>query len=270
MVVFPPCKINLGLAVLSKRPDGYHNLETCFYTVPWLDVLEVISSDEFSFTSTGTLIPGAPENNLCVKAYRLLEKDFDMGPVKIHLHKIIPSGAGLGGGSSDAAYMLRLLNDKFSLNLSPETLMGYAAQLGSDCAYFIQDNPMIGTGRGEILKEISLSLQNRFLAIVKPHIHVSTADAFGGITPKESSHAIETIVRKYPVEEWKSILKNDFEETVFKKYPLIKSVKDKLYGLGAMYASMSGSGSAVYGIFNSDENIARHFSDATVWAGKVY
>ncbi len=269
MVVFPPCKINLGLSVLSKRSDGYHNLETCFYTVPWLDVLEVISSDEFSFTSTGTVIPGAPEDNLCVKAYRLLNKDFDVGPVKIHLHKIIPSGAGLGGGSSDAAYMLRLLNVKFSLNLSEKTLMNYAAQLGSDCAYFVQDKAMIGTGRGEILEEIPLSLQNRFLVIVKLGIHVSTADAFGGITPKAPSHAIEKIVSKYPVEEWKSILKNDFEETVFRKYPHIKLVKDKLYALGATYASMSGSGSAVYGIFESDKHIAEHFPGATLWTGIV-
>ena len=267
MVVFPPCKINLGLSVVSKRPDGYHNLETCFYPVPWLDVLEIISADNIEFTTSGNAIPGSPVDNLCLKAYHLLKQDFALGPIKMHLHKIIPSGAGLGGGSADAAYTLRLLNEKFALNLSQTQLMDYAARLGSDCAFFVQDNAMIGTGRGEILTPIKLSLKNKFLAIIKPDIHVSTADAFGGITPKPSVLAIDNIVLHHPITEWSELLKNDFEETVFKKYPAIKFIKEKLYAVGATYASMSGSGSAVFGIFEKEVNIADHFPGTTVWTG---
>src|SRR5688572_32937619 len=165
MVAFPPCKINLGLSVLSKRADGYHNLETCFYPLPWHDVLEVIPAETFLFTSTGNVVEGKPEDNLCVRAYRLLKEEFDIAPVKIHLHKIIPSGAGLGGGSSDAAYTLRMLNEKFSLDISQQKLMDYAAQLGSDCAFFIQYQAMIGTGRGEVLTPIAISLKGKYLVI---------------------------------------------------------------------------------------------------------
>jgi 4-diphosphocytidyl-2-C-methyl-D-erythritol kinase len=269
VVSFPPCKINLGLSILSKRADGYHDLETCFYPVPWHDVLEVIPSAEFEFTTSGNIIPGIVEDNLCVKAYQLLKKKFDLPPVKIHLHKVIPSGAGLGGGSSNAAYTLRLLNEKFSIDLSSEELMEYAAKLGSDCAFFIQDNPMIGTGRGEILREVAVSLKNKFLVIVKPDIHVSTADAFAGVTPRQPQYSIADIVTNRPVTEWKQFLKNDFEESVFKKYPLIKTLKDKLYENGAVFSSMSGSGSAVLGIFNTELDMAAQFSGATVWSGRV-
>lgn len=267
MVVFPPCKINLGLSVLSKRPDGYHNLETCFYPVRWLDLLEVIPSETFSFTTSGTEIPGSVEDNLCVKAYRLLQKDFDLAAVKIHLHKIIPTGAGLGGGSSDAAYTLRLLNDVFALRLNHQTLIEYAAKLGSDCAFFVQDKPMMGSGRGEILREVQLSLDDKFLVLVKPDIHVSTADAFGGISPKSTSPSVEEIVLNYPVQRWKENLKNDFEETIFKKYPDIKWIKEKLYSLGAIYASMSGTGSAVFGIFDEAVDAKSQFPTATTWSG---
>lgn len=266
MVVFPPCKINLGLSVLSKRQDGFHNLETCFYPVPWFDVLEIIVSDTFQFSLSGNSIPGDPTENLCVKAYNMLKEDFDIGPVKLHLHKIIPSGAGLGGGSSDAAYTLRMLNQKFLLNLSQQKLMEYAARLGSDCAFFIQDHAMIGKGRGEILEPIGLSLRGKFLVIVKPDIHVSTADAFAGISPKPSVHRIEDLV-KQPIQQWEENLVNDFETSVFRKYPAIKLIKDKLYNLGAVYAAMSGSGSSVVGIFDAEVNMNNAFTDATVWSG---
>jgi 4-diphosphocytidyl-2-C-methyl-D-erythritol kinase len=267
MVVFPPCKINLGLSVLSKRPDGYHNLETCFYPLPWYDVLEVIPAETFLFTLTGNVVAGKPEDNLCARAYRLLKEEFELDPVNIHLHKIIPSGAGLGGGSSDAAYTLRVLNDIFSLNLDGKTLMGYAARLGSDCAFFIQDNPMLGTGRGEILKEIPLSLNDKFFVVVKPDIHVSTADAFANIKPKSSTPAVAEIIQRYPVAKWKELLKNDFEESVFKKYPAIKLIKEKLYSLGAAYATMSGSGSAVVGIFDHEVKLSDQFPGTTFWSG---
>ena len=267
MVAFPPCKINLGLSVLSKRADGYHNLETCFYPLPWHDVLEVIPAETFLFTSTGIVVEGKPEDNLCVRAYRLLKEECEIDTVNIHLHKIIPSGAGLGGGSSDAAYTLRLLNDIFSLNLDSKTLMEYAARLGSDCAFFIQDNPMLGTGRGEILKEIPLSLNDKFFVVVKPDIHVSTADAFANIKPKSSTPGISEIILNYPVTKWKELLKNDFEESVFKKYPAVKLIKEKLYSLDAVYATMSGSGSAVVGIFDHEVKLSDQFPGTTFWSG---
>jgi 4-diphosphocytidyl-2C-methyl-D-erythritol 2-phosphate synthase len=180
MVAFPHCKINLGLRVLSKRSDGYHNIETCFYPVPWTDILEIIPSDQFEFTSSGLEIAGAVESNLCVKAYRLLQNDFNLGPVKIHLHKIVPMGAGLGGGSSDAAFALRILNSIFDLKLSVERFQHYASLIGSDCAFFSQDAPMIGTGRGEILREANVSLKDFHLVLIKPDVHVSTVGGISG------------------------------------------------------------------------------------------
>jgi 4-diphosphocytidyl-2-C-methyl-D-erythritol kinase len=240
MIAFPPCKINLGLSVLRKRDDGYHDLETCFYPIPWTDILEVIPSDKFQFTVSGNVIPG--DDNLCVKAYRLLNAP----PAKIHLHKIIPTGAGLGGGSSDAAWTLRLLNDVFNLKIPKDELKRYAAQIGSDCAFFIEDGPMIGRGKGEMLTPAKVSLKGKFIVIVKPDVHVSTAEAYAGIKPREKDFNIENI----PMGDWKDHLRNDFEETIFKKFPAIGSVKTSLYEAGALYASMTGSGSAVYGIFN--------------------
>ena len=255
--------------MLSKRPDGFHNLETCFYPLSWLDVLEIIPSDTFSFTSTGHEIPGRQEENLCIKAYQLLKNKFDLPPVSIHLHKTIPMGAGLGGGSSDAAYTLALLNEKFELNLSTHALVGYASQLGSDCAFFIHSKPMLGTGRGEILADIDVSLKSKYVIVVKPQIHVSTADAFSGITPKASQYSIGNTVTKLPIEKWKNVLKNDFEDTVFKKFPAIKEIKEKLYAHGAIYASMTGTGAAVYGIFNDDVSLVKEFPDTNIWSGSA-
>jgi len=265
MVSFPPCKINLGLQIINKRADGYHDLETCFYPVPWTDILEVIKSNSFDFTSSGDLIPGSPEDNLCVKAYELLRKNFNLPSVKIHLHKIIPTGAGLGGGSSDGAYTLRILNSVFDLQLSQDRLMYYAAQLGSDCSFFVQDNPMIGSGRGEVLAQKGDVLKGKYLALVKPGIHVSTAEAYSGIQPKKPVHSIDFLLQQ-PVEKWKFLLKNDFEETVFGKFPEIKEIKDRLYAQGALYASMSGTGSAVFGIFDSEIGLS-DFHGMTKWSG---
>ncbi len=266
MVAFPFCKINLGLSVLSKREDGFHNLETCFYPVSWTDVLEIILSDKFAFTTSGNKIPGDPDDNLCVKAYQLLKKDFDLDPVSIHLHKFIPSGAGLGGGSSDAAHTLQLLNTIFSLNLSQSKLMEYASMIGSDCAFFIQDKPMIGTGRGEVLRRIDFSL-NKFLVIIKPDIHVSTRDAFSGITPVDTDISIEELILNHPIEQWKDLLINAFEKTVFSKYPVLASMKDRLYEFGATYVSMTGSGSAIFGIFNAETDLSAEFTDMVYWSG---
>lgn len=267
MVVFPHCKINLGLHVISKRDDGYHNIETCFYPVPWRDVLEIIKSNQFSFSQSGLTIPGNAGENLCVKAYQLLQKDFNLTPVQIHLHKVIPTGAGLGGGSSDAAFTLRALNYIFNLNLSQTALKSYAAQLGSDCTFFIDDKPMLASGRGEILSETSLSLKGKYLVIIKPEIHVSTAEAYAGVKPKQPAQSIFKIISE-PILFWKDSLSNDFEESVFKKHAVIKETKEKLYQYGASYASMSGSGAAVFGVFDSPVDLKNLF-EGVYWGGEL-
>lgn len=266
MVAFPPCKINLGLHILHKRTDGYHALETCFYPVPWTDILEVIPSDTLAFSQSGDAIPGNPQDNLCLRAYHLLQKDFNLSPVRIHLHKVIPTGAGLGGGSADGAYTLRLLNDVFSLNLTPTALAAYAAQLGSDCAFFTQDAPQLGTGRGEVLTDIGISLAGKFLVLAKPPIHVSTAEAYAGITPATPATSLTQILTHEPLAAWKGKLHNDFEASVFARHPSIEALKEKFYHAGAVYASMSGSGASVFGIF--DKGVDLTFAAGVVhWSG---
>lgn len=252
MITYPNAKINLGLNIVEKRPDGYHNLETIFYPINLQDALEVTlleGEKEYELTLSGTPIEGNPEDNLVVKAYRLLKEDYPhIAPVDIHMYKHIPTGAGLGGGSADAAFMIKLLNDKFNLGLSIEEMENYAARLGADCAFFIQNKPVFASGIGNIFEPIQLSLKGYFLVLIKPDIFVSTKDAFSLITPKIPVQSLKEIVRM-PVETWRATMKNDFENSVFKKFPEIAAIKDKLYDMGAIYASMSGSGSSVYGIF---------------------
>lgn len=264
MLAFPLCKINLGLSVIEKRNDGYHTIETVFYPIPLTDILEVLHSTKLTFSATGTPIPGDSNNNLCLKAYHLLEQDFSLSPVAIHLHKVIPTGAGLGGGSADAAYTLRLLNSLFELSLSKTQLQHYAQQLGSDCAFFLEDEAMLGTGRGELLQPIKLSLKGKYLVLLKPPIHVSTAEAYQGVKPQVCTPSIATVVEQMAIDEWKNFLKNDFELSVFEHYPKIASYKAMLYEQGAIYASMSGSGSSVFGIF--DQAIQIRSSDV-IWSG---
>lgn len=266
MVSFPPCKINLGLHVVSKRPDGYHDLETCFYPVPWTDILEIIPSQTLEFNSSGNSIPGNPSDNLCLKAYLLLKKDFDLAPVKIHLHKILPTGAGLGGGSSDAAHTLRVLNATFNLNLSTAQLCDYAARVGSDCAFFIYDTPMMGTGRGEVLTPIEINLTGKFLVIVKPDLHISTADAFSGIKPRKPAVDLKTTLEQHPLGAWRNVVVNDFEASVFSRHPSLSTIKNQFYDAGALYASLSGSGSAVVGIFENQVDVGA-LATSVSWAG---
>lgn len=266
MVAFPFCKINIGLNVISKRSDGYHDLETCFYPVPWTDVLEVIRAETLSFTSTGLSIPGKPEDNLCLKAYYLLKDRFELPPVAFHLHKIVPLGAGLGGGSADAAFSLRLLNDIFELSLDDRQVATFALQLGSDCPYFVYKGAMLGRGRGNDLTPINLSLKGYYLVVVKPVIHVSTADAFRGIKPKRPSHDLSKLLAQ-PISTWRDTIENDFESAIFQDYPSIREIKEKLYGAGAVYASMSGSGAAVYGIFSQPIDLSSSFHGCTYWSG---
>ena len=253
MITYPNAKINLGLNIVEKRPDGYHNLETVFYPINLQDALEVTEMEneerEYKLKVSGTSIEGEPESNLVVKAYRLLKKDFpEMPPINIHIFKHIPTGAGLGGGSADAAFMIKLLNEKFNLNLNTERMEEYVAALGADCAFFIRNSPVFASGIGNIFESINLSLKGYYIVLVKPDIFVSTKDAFAHITPIHPNQSLKEIVRM-PIETWRATMKNDFEESVFQKYPEIAAIKDKLYDMGAVYASMSGSGSSVYGIF---------------------
>lgn len=266
MLVFPNCKINLGLRILNKREDGYHNIETVFYPVPVKDVLEIIPFTDLTsinFSSSGLVIDGETENNLCIKAYQLLRTDFPQIPaVKMHLHKAIPMGAGLGGGSADAAFTLQLTNRQFNLNLSTTQLINYALQLGSDCAFFILNTPCAGTGRGEILEQIAVDLSGHQLILVNPGIHVNTGQAFAAMTLNPENRNLPSLkdIIKQPIFTWKDHLKNDFEEPVFKLYPAIKEIKESLYKMGAVYASMSGSGSTVYGIFEKQQYPEMNFN----------
>ena len=270
MVAFPPCKINLGLHVLNKRPDGYHNIETCFAPVPWTDILEIIPSDQFTFTSSGNIIPGDGRDNLCIMAYYLLKDDFSLPAVNIHLHKIIPTGAGLGGGSSDAAHTLLLLNEIFSLKLTTLQLERYAGMIGSDCPFFIHNMAMFGSGRGEVMEPVQdLDLNSMFLVLVKPDVHVSTQEAYAGIVPQVPVVSLRSVLGTYPVAEWKDVLVNDFEYSVSRKHPVIRSIKEKFYKEGAVYASMSGSGSSVFGIFSSPVNLKDQFPGCEYWQGSL-
>ncbi len=266
MIIFPNCKINLGLNVTSKRPDGYHNLETVFYPLPLRDILEIIPAPDglTSFRSTGLPIPGIPEQNLCVKAFRSLADEFHIPPVKIHLHKVVPMGAGLGGGSADCAFTLRLLNELFELRLDDSGMEQLASRLGSDCAFFIRNHPVFATGKGDHFEPVSIDLSAYRIVLVVPPFHVNTALAYAGISPAVPQVSVKNI-ENVPVEEWKKFLANDFETSVFAKFPEIGHLKEKLYASGALYASMTGSGSAVYGLFAKDQPNKNDFSGMSVW-----
>jgi len=254
MICFPNAKINIGLHVTEKRPDGYHNLETLFYPTKLYDVIEILENksgnEPYVWSSSGIQIDGNANDNLCIKALNLLKKDFNIPPVKIHLHKVIPFGAGLGGGSADAAFTLTTLNEMFDLKLSTESLIDYASKIGADCAFFILNKPCIATGIGDILKPIDLSLKDKYLLLVKPEIHISTPEAYSGVKPKFPNEKLEDIL-KQPLDSWKTTVVNDFEASVFPNHPKIKEIKDKMYSAGAIYASMTGSGAAVFGIFEN-------------------
>jgi len=256
VVSFPNAKINLGLHILRKRSDGYHDLETVFYPIGLTDVLEIMVSRNAKtavhLSTSGLPVEGRPANNLCVRAYRLLQKDFPfLPPMLIHLHKVIPAGAGLGGGSANGSFALKMINEMAGLGLTKQQLLQYAAELGSDCPFFIINKPCYASGRGELLEEFETDLSGYTLVLVNPGIHVDTGTAFSGITPSPPEYAIKEILQQ-PVNQWKYKLHNDFEKSVFKKYREIVDIKDNLYQQGALYASMSGSGSTVYGIFEKD------------------
>lgn len=255
MIYFPNAKLNLGLNILSKRQDNYHNIETVFYPIPLCDALEIVPAKQgvTTFTQTGIPVDGDPDQNLVMKAYRLLAQD--QAPLDIYLRKNIPFGAGLGGGSADAAFMLRLMNDYFALGLADEALEKLASRLGADCPFFIQNRPVFGEGIGDRFSSVDLSLAGYYLVLVKPDIHVSTKEAYSLVKPRVPERSIREIVG-LPVGEWKDLLINDFESSVFIQYPAIARIKQQLYDAGALYASMSGSGSSVFGLFDSQPGLS--------------
>ena len=269
MILYPNAKINIGLNVVEKRPDGYHNLETVFYPIPLQDALEVtpiqsVASEKgYQLKVAGTVLDGTPDDNLIVRAYRMMRDEYRLPPVSLYLYKHIPTGAGLGGGSADAAFTIRALNDQFKLHLSVEKMEEMAVRLGADCAFFIKNQPVFATGIGNEFHPVEFSLEGKVLVLVKPDVFVSTKDAYSLVTPQHPVASLPELLAE-PIKNWKDTIVNDFEKSVFAKYPEIACIKDKLYDLGAVYASMSGSGSSVYGIFdkpvdNVDEVFAGYF-----------
>jgi 4-diphosphocytidyl-2-C-methyl-D-erythritol kinase len=269
MVVFPNAKINIGLNVTSRRNDGFHNIASVFYPVGWKDVLELLPGTSLGFCASGIEIGGEISDNLCMKIYSRLQKEFQLPPVQIHLHKNIPVGAGLGGGSADAAFAVKMMNKMFSLGFKEGTMIDIVKDFGSDCAFFIKNVPVFVSGKGDQMAEVNINLKGMHLLIVYPDLFISTREAYEGIIPLQRDVSVAEII-KLPVHQWKDLLKNDFEDALFIKYPLLMSLKAQLYSMNAVYASMSGSGSSMYAIFESDPLIKGAFpSTYRVWKEKL-
>lgn len=267
MIFFANAKINIGLAVTEKRFDGFHNIESVFFPINLYDIIEIIPSNNFKLFTYGLEIDTDVEQNLCYKAYKLLKRSFDIPPVHIYLYKNIPTGAGMGGGSSDATFTLIALNKIFNLNLTNEKLSVYAEQIGSDCKFFLYNIPCFVSGKGNILTKANISLNNYYIAIFKPNIHISTSEAYKNIYPHKPEVSFKKVVETMPVETWKNYLYNDFEKQAFTKYPILLEYKNFMYKKGALYASMTGSGSAIFGIFR--ERVNFQLEEVFVWTGKL-
>ncbi|HTB06190.1 MAG TPA: 4-(cytidine 5'-diphospho)-2-C-methyl-D-erythritol kinase [Bacteroidia bacterium] len=271
MICFPNAKINIGLRILEKRADGYHNIESVFYPVGWCDALEAIKMEGFGKIElhlSGIPVPGRTNSdNLCVKLYKLLLKKYKLPSLKVWLHKAIPIGAGLGGGSSDAAHFMKMLNEMCELGLSIDEMKGYVASLGSDCVFFIENKSVLASGRGELTEAINLDLSSYSIVIVYPEIQISTPFAYSLVVAKRQNDSLKDCMGN--ISDWRKSVVNDFEKSLFEKYPIIEGVKEQLYKQGAIYAAMTGSGSAVYGVFNKQVDIASQFPEYKTWTGEL-
>ncbi len=264
MILFPNAKINIGLNIINRRQDGYHNLETVMYPIALRDAIELVEAKDLKFSCSGIDIPGNMEDNLCLKVYQMMAIDHKLPAVHIHLHKHIPIGAGLGGGSADASFLIRLINKKFELKLSDQNMEDYASEIGSDCAFFIKNRPVFAYEKGNRFKDVNLDLKNYYIVLVMPPIHVSTVDAYRGVNIKPVAKQLTELIKLSP-DDWRLTVRNDFEDSVFPKFPKIAGIKSALYSAGAVYASMSGSGASVYGIFNQEVQLPELEKDNQVF-----
>jgi len=272
MIDFPNAKINIGLNITDKRPDGFHNIETIFYPISLSDILEVQILAEAGKTeviNTGIAIDAPSEKNLTYQAFRALQQMHFIPEIKLHLHKIIPFGSGLGGGSSDAAFTLTLLNKLFSLELQEDQLKRHAEKLGADCAFFLNNTPQYAFEKGDQMIATNFSLKGYYLLLVVPNISISTKFAYQGVSPQKSTASLKQNIEELKVESWKNYIKNDFEEHIFSHYPELKMIKEQLYNAGALYASLSGSGSSIYGIFKSKPPAVDFPASCFVWQEKL-
>jgi 4-diphosphocytidyl-2-C-methyl-D-erythritol kinase len=271
MICFPNAKINLGLNVIEKRPDGFHNIETIFYPINWHDALEIIINptlvDEFTLFTSGFEISGNVSDNIMYKAYQIIKQSRSLPSIEVHIHKALPMGAGLGGGSSDAAFFINLLNEQLQLHFSETEKIKIASQLGSDCAFFLKNTPTFASQKGDVFSEITLDLSHLHILVIYPNLHSNTQVAYSLVKPKHPSKPLLDII-KQPIATWKTDLTNDFEASIFNAYPIVEKIKNDLYSLGAIYASMSGSGSAIFGLFES-EPPTEQFQDYLYWSGKM-
>jgi len=268
MITFPNAKINIGLNILRKRTDNYHDLQSIFIPIPLKDALEVVENKEnnkIEFFNTGLQIDSPEDNNLVIKAYNLLKKDFDLPFVKIHLHKVIPFGAGLGGGSADATFMLKMLNDLFSLKLTDDNLKHYTKKIGADCTFFLSNKSCFATEKGDVLEPINFDFSKFQIVLIKPNINLNTAKMYSYITPNESVTDLRLLIKK-PIEEWKNFIFNDFEKVITQQHKEIEEIKTFLYKSGAFFSAMSGSGSSVFGLFADNYDCSKiKYENSFVW-----
>ena len=268
MIKFAPAKINLGLHVLGKRSDGFHRIETCMMEIPLYDIIEITKSDEYEFIQSGIAVDGKSSDNLCTKAFLLLKRHHEISNVRIHLRKQVPIGAGLGGGSSDAVTVLKMLVELFQLQVSEKELEEISADLGSDCAFFVKGDSQLAKGRGEVLSSITLKSIPKYLVLLNPGIHISTKEAYSNVTYLNDSASLKEVL-SMPTENWENCLTNDFEDSIFKNHPKIKELKTELYELGAVYAAMSGSGSSVFGLFSEPISLGSELKKHHVYSGHL-
>jgi len=271
VLTYSNAKINIGLNIVEKRHDGFHNIETIFFPIKMRDAIEIADSKEdspYTFSASGIPINIDAKDNIVVKAYELIRAKYDFPSQDIHLHKNIPFGAGLGGGSANAAYMIKLLNQKFNLKMSDEEMENEVKKLGSDCAFFIKNKPTFAIGKGDQFEAINLDLSGYHILLIKPDIHISTPEAYANIKPHKPKISLKELI-KQPIENWKSTIKNDFESSIFPKHPLLAEIKEELYKEGAIYAAMSGSGSSMFGLFKNEPNVLAQWEKHYCWKDRL-